>query len=65
MKKHNSLLTGIGIWASGMLVGASAVDLLSLDSPAWHPALRLGVGLLIGLVSLAGFRRADHSTTAQ
>ncbi|MFT5289749.1 MAG: hypothetical protein ACI8QS_000495 [Planctomycetota bacterium] len=38
-KKKSALLTGIGIgiWASGMPVGANVVDLFSIAAPSWHP----------------------------
>ncbi|MBT3340266.1 MAG: hypothetical protein HOM34_01505 [Planctomycetes bacterium] len=54
---------GLGIWASGMLIGASAVDLLPGGEPSWHPALRLAIGLLIGLVNLAWLYKATTSPT--
>jgi hypothetical protein len=46
-----------------MLIGASAVDLLPGGEPSWHPALRLAIGLLIGLVNLAWLYKATTSPT--
>jgi hypothetical protein len=64
MKTNSLFFTGIGLWASGMLVGASVVDLFPLGSTSWHPAVLLVIGLLIGIISLAGLYKADHPSRA-
>jgi hypothetical protein len=65
MKKNSPFVTGIGIWASGILVGASVVDLFPNGSPSWSPGVRLAIGLLIGIVGLAGLYKASHPSSAR
>jgi hypothetical protein len=60
MKKNKLFSLGIGLWASGMLVGANAVDLLPIGPPSWPPEVLFSIGLLIGIISLVGLYRVDH-----
>jgi hypothetical protein len=49
MNKRNQMLSaGIGLWASGMLIGANAIGYLPGD-PSWPPPVILALGLLITL----------------
>jgi hypothetical protein len=46
MKKKNTILyAGFGLWISGMLIGANAVDFLP-GEPSWPPWLILVIGIL-------------------
>jgi len=49
MNKRNTILyAGLGLWASGMLVGANLVGFLP-GEPGLPPAVLLGIGLLTTL----------------
>lgn len=47
-KKNTILYAGLGLWASGILVGANAVGFLP-GEPAWPPAVLLVIGLITSL----------------
>ena len=65
MKKNSLFTTGLGLWASGMLIGASVVDLFPLGPPSWHPVLLLAIGILIGITGLAQLYKLGNSSNAQ
>jgi len=49
MNKRNQILyAGLGLWASGMLVGANVIGYIP-DEPSWPPVVLLGIGLLTTL----------------
>jgi len=49
MKKEKQILyAGLGLWASGMLVGANVIGYLP-GEPSWPPMVLLGIGLLATL----------------
>ena len=49
MNKRNSILyAGFGLWVSGILVGANAMDLVPVE-PSWPPWVILAIGLLTTL----------------
>ncbi len=49
MNKRNTVLyAGLGLWISGLLVGANAVGFLP-GEPSWPPAVILAIGLLTSL----------------
>lgn len=43
--RNQTLYAGLGLWASGMLVGANAIGYLP-GEPSWPPAVLLAIGLL-------------------
>jgi len=46
MNERNQVLyAGMGLWTSGMLVGANAIGYLP-GEPSWPPALLLAIGLV-------------------
>jgi hypothetical protein len=46
MNERNQILyAGIGLWASGTLVGANAIGYLP-GEPSWPPAVLLAIGLI-------------------
>lgn len=59
MKNRPSLLwTAIGLWVSGMMIGANLIELMPL-SPSWPPEVLLGIGLVIGITSLLQIHKAS------
>jgi hypothetical protein len=63
-KKNTILYAGFGLWVSGMLVGANAVDLLP-DEPSWPSGVILAVGLLTSLGSARLLYRTFRYTGSQ
>ncbi len=58
MSKRNAFIaTGIGVWASGMLVGANAIGFLP-GEPSWHPGVLLAIGVIASIGNLAALLRA-------
>lgn len=46
MRERNRILyAGLGLWASGMLIGANAVAYLP-GEPSWPPAVLLAIGIV-------------------
>lgn len=48
--KSRILLVGLGLWASGLLIGANLVGYLP-GEPAWPSGLLLVIGGLVGLAN--------------
>jgi hypothetical protein len=46
--KNQILYAGLGLWASGMLVGANAIGFLP-GEPSWPPTVLLAIGVLATL----------------
>ena len=62
MNKRNTLIaTGIGVWVSGMLVGANAVDLLHVEPSG----VLLAIGLILSLGNLAVLYRTVRQPSSQ
>jgi hypothetical protein len=62
MNKRNTLIaTGIGVWVSGMLVGANAVDLLRVEPSG----VLLAIGLILSLGNLAVLYRTVRQPSSQ
>jgi hypothetical protein len=62
MNKRNTLVaTGIGVWVSGMLVGANAVDLLRVEPSG----VLLAIGLILSLGNLAVLYRTIWQPSSQ
>jgi hypothetical protein len=51
-KKSVILLNMFGLWAFGMLVGANAADVLSIQ-PSWSPRVLLVIGI-VGTLGTSG-----------
>ena len=65
MKKKNTLIvTGIGVWASGLLVGANAIEFLPVE-PSWPAGVLLAIGLIASYGNLATlFKRGAKTASA-
>ncbi len=57
-KKIDLIAAGVGVWASGLLVGVNAADFLPKAS--WPPWLMVAIGLLVGVASFAALFRASR-----
>lgn len=62
MNNRNTIFyAAFGLWVSGMLVGANAVDFLPAE-PSWPPGVILAIGLLTSLTCLSAlYRTARHT----
>jgi len=61
MNKKNILYAGLGLWLSGLLVGANVVDFLP-GEPSWPSWVILVIGLFVGFASLLRLLRAIRQT---
>ncbi len=49
MNKRNTILyAGLGLWVSGMLIGANVIGFLP-GEPSWPPEVILAIGVLTSL----------------
>jgi uncharacterized membrane protein (UPF0136 family) len=55
-EKNKIIGVGIGVWASGVLVGANAIGLLPIE-PSLPPVVLLAIGVIATIGSLAGLYR--------
>lgn len=62
MNKRNTIFyAGFGLWVSGMLVGANAVEFLP-GKPSWPSGVILAVGLLTSLTTMSALYRTARNT---
>lgn len=54
--KYEMISSGVGLWASGMLIGANLVDIFPID-PSWPSWLLLLIGVVVGCYSFFAFYR--------